>query len=145
MPKSSPEEGSALLRIDIPNIAFDPETERTIRRIFASKGLPGGEPHDKFAYQDLAGVELRVWADTLWTGVLACCRFVIGEERRRMNPTVRLANLEQAFLSILQQVRDDSTIHAEGIPMECMRRAYKLGIGQTELVRMLELGVSESK
>lgn len=126
-----------MLRIDIPNIAFDQETERTIRRIFASKGLPGGQPHDSFVYEDRPRHEMRVWADAVWTGVLSCCRFVIGEERKRNNPAFRLANLEQAFLNILQQVRDDATIHAERVPLECMRRAYKLGIGQTEMLKAL--------
>ena len=122
-----------MLRFDYPEFDIPAETQSLIRRLFASKGLPAGDPHDRFIMQPRGRQEIMAWADSLWTGVQAVYRFAIHEERKKTMRLRGLANLDQALRTIMEAVRTDDTIQREHKAMEFARMAYQLGVAQVAL------------
>lgn len=122
-----------MLRIDIPDIEISAETEKTIRSVVASRGIPGGAPADKFLYHPQQLHEVTVWSDSLMEAARSVFRLAIGLERKRVARLRGLANLDQALRLIRQEVNADQSIRDEDKAHEAMRRAYQVGKGHAEL------------
>lgn len=73
-----------MLRIDIPELEISPETERTLRRLAVSRGIPGGEKNDKFlARPDLDNSYiLSLWPAQLMEAVKAAYLLGIGHQMK---------------------------------------------------------------
>jgi len=128
-----------LRQFQIPNIEIPAETQTLLRRQFASKALPGGEPADTFISQPDGRHEIRAWSDALWTGVQAVYRIAVGDERNKVSRLQGLANLDQALRIIAREVRADTSVSDAEKEAEAMRRAYRLGVAQVEMKAAISL------